>query len=102
MGITINIDKQLVNTAKAYSTINHRSMPKQIEHWAKIGRIAEENPDLTYDDIKNILLGLAEVDAGYTEEYKSGSLYEDSHNKHFQAKNKKVASRSNCCGRKSN
>jgi len=30
---------------------NH-SIAKQIEHWARIGRIAEENPDLTYEFIK--------------------------------------------------
>jgi hypothetical protein len=45
MGVAINLDTQLVNTAKAYSTAQSRSVPKQIEHWAKIGRIAEENPD---------------------------------------------------------
>jgi hypothetical protein len=30
-------------------------MPKQIEHWAKIGKIAEENPDLPYEFIQKIL-----------------------------------------------
>ena len=35
-------------------------VPKQIEHWVKIGRIAEENPDLPYNFIKDILLSLEE------------------------------------------
>jgi len=27
----------------------------QIEHWVKIGKIAEENPDLPYEFIKRVL-----------------------------------------------
>jgi hypothetical protein len=74
MGIAVNIDNSLVKTAKAYSTVEHRSVPKQIEHWAKIGRIAEENKDLTYYDIKEILLGIADIEAGNTEEYKDNTF----------------------------
>ena len=36
-------------------------MTKQIEHWAKIGRLAEETPDLPYSFIKDILLSLEEM-----------------------------------------
>jgi hypothetical protein len=74
MGVAVNLDKQLVNTAKSYSVVEHRSVPRQIEHWAKIGRIAEENQDLTYDAIKEILLGLSDVMAGNMEIYKDGML----------------------------
>lgn len=74
MGIAVNLDKNLIDVAKSYSVVEHRSVPKQIEHWAKIGRIAEENRDLTYDAIKEILLGLADVEAGNVETYKSGTL----------------------------
>lgn len=70
MGMSINIDKSLVEIAKSYSAIESRSVPKQIEHWAKIGRIAEENKDLTYNAIKEILLGLADAGAGNVEEYR--------------------------------
>lgn len=74
MGVTINLDQNLVTTARAYSVVEHRSVPKQIEHWAKIGRIAEENPDLTYEAIKSILLGMEELRTGQVEEYRPGSL----------------------------
>ncbi len=74
MGITVNLDTDLVNVARSYSIAQSRSLPKQIEHWAKIGRIAEENSDLSYMDIKNILLGLEDVRAGNVEEYRPGSL----------------------------
>lgn len=39
-----------------------RSAPKQIEHWAKIGRIAEDNPELPYRFIEELLLAQVEVE----------------------------------------
>lgn len=36
-----------------------------------IGRIAEENPDLPYEAIQSILLGLQDVRVGNVTEYKS-------------------------------
>ncbi len=41
----------------------------QIEHWARIDRIAEENPDLTYEFIKNILTAQQEAQSGKLESY---------------------------------
>ncbi|MCL5261100.1 MAG: ParD-like family protein [Gammaproteobacteria bacterium] len=70
MGISVNLDKNLVNTARCHSAVQDRSIPKQIEHWAKIGRIAEENPDLCYNVITEILLGLEDVKNNNVEEYK--------------------------------
>jgi len=32
-----------------------------VEYWAKLGRIAEENPDLPISFIKDILIGRAQV-----------------------------------------
>lgn len=34
-----------------------------------IDKIAEENPDLTYEFIKGILIGLQEIETGQTEPY---------------------------------
>ena len=39
---------------------------------AKIGKIVEENPDLTYSMVKDILIGLEELEQGETSEYKFG------------------------------
>ncbi|OGT44049.1 MAG: hypothetical protein A3F42_08715 [Gammaproteobacteria bacterium RIFCSPHIGHO2_12_FULL_37_34] len=64
MGVVINLDKNLVDEARTQSKILHRSIPKQIEHWARIEHIAEDNPDLTYSQIKDILLGLADYEKG--------------------------------------
>lgn len=69
MGLTINLDTELVKMARIHSAVESRSVPKQIEYWARIGRIAEENPDLTYNAIKGILLGLEDIKIGNVEEY---------------------------------
>jgi hypothetical protein len=49
-------------------------VPKQIEYWAKIGRISIENPDLSYKMIHDILLGLSQAENGETEDYNFGSF----------------------------
>lgn len=74
MGIAINLDNEFVNIARAYSGAESRSIPKQIERWAKIGRIAEENPDLTYSAIKEILLGLEDMKLGNVQAYDPDAL----------------------------
>jgi ParD-like antitoxin of type II bacterial toxin-antitoxin system len=70
MGLSVNLDTALVESARTYSKVLHRSVPKQIEHWAMVGRIAEENPDLPYEIIKDILLAIEDVKEGNIEEYK--------------------------------
>ena len=69
---TVKLSDQFVNDAKAAAIAMHRSVPKQIEHWARIGKIAEENPDLPVNLINNILIGLQEVEAGDVSEYEFG------------------------------
>ena len=72
MATSIRISEKLVNEAKKYSRIDHRSITGQIEHWAIIGKCIEENPDLTYSLIKEILIGIEELDHGESSEYKFG------------------------------
>ncbi|HCZ12546.1 MAG TPA: hypothetical protein DHV16_09925 [Nitrospiraceae bacterium] len=70
MATAVRISEKLVDDAKKYSRIDHRSVTGQIEHWAQIGKCAEENPDLTYSLIKEILIGLQELEQGEKSEYK--------------------------------
>ena len=35
MNIIVNLGQELIKTAKSYSVMQNRSVPKQIEHWAK-------------------------------------------------------------------
>ena len=72
MATAVRISKELVNEAKKFSRIDHRSLTGQIEHWARMGKCAEENPDLTYLLIKEILIGVEELEEGQKSEYKFG------------------------------
>jgi len=72
MATAVRISEKLVNEAKKFSRVDHRSVTGQIEHWAKIGKCAEDNPDLTYSLIKEILVGLQELEQGERSEYKFG------------------------------
>ena len=51
----IRLSSEIMESAFLAAPINSRSVPKQIEHWAKIGKIAEENPDLPYEFIRGVL-----------------------------------------------
>lgn len=66
---TVKLSKDIISEAKIMSKALNRSLAGQIEHWAKIGRLAEENPDLTYEFIKNILIGQQEALADKLELY---------------------------------
>lgn len=68
----IKLSDQLVADAIKHGKVFHRSPPKQIEYWAKIGKIAEENPDLALHFVKDILIGLEEADTGEVTEYQFG------------------------------
>ena len=72
MATAVRISERLVNEAKKFSRIDHRSLAGQIEHWALMGKCAEENPDLTFALIKEILIGLEELEQGEKTEYTFG------------------------------
>ncbi|MCG2776901.1 MAG: ParD-like family protein [Desulfobacterales bacterium] len=72
MATAVRISQQLVSEARKFSKVDHRSLTGQIEHWARIGKCAEENPDLTYDFIKEIFIGIEELNQGEKTEYKLG------------------------------
>ena len=57
----VKLSGEIISEASKYAVVFSRSVPKQIEHWVKIGRIAEENPDLSYSFIKDILISLEEM-----------------------------------------
>ena len=72
MTTAVRVSSNLVSEARKYSKIENRSVTAQIEYWAKIGKYAEENPDLTYILIKELIFGIAELDAGESSEYTFG------------------------------
>lgn len=56
MSVNVKLSEGLVDQARRHAQIQHRSVPKQIEYWSQIGKIAEENPDLPFAMIRDILI----------------------------------------------
>ena len=69
MSVNVKLSESLVEQAKRYAVIEHRSVPKQIEYWSRVGKIAEENPDLPFSMIRDILVADLEEPSG---EYQFG------------------------------
>jgi hypothetical protein len=64
MSINVKLSENLVEQAKVFGSIEHRSVPKQIEYWSQIGKIAQENPDLPFSLIREILIADQEPTVG--------------------------------------
>ena len=69
MAVNVKLSEALVEQARRYGHAQHRSVPKQIEYWSQIGRVAEDNPDLPFSMIRDIFLAQQET---ATEEYRFG------------------------------
>lgn len=69
MAINVKLSESLVDQARVYASIEHRSVPKQIEYWSQIGKIAAENPDLSFATIRTLLIADQEEPIG---EYQFG------------------------------
>jgi ParD-like antitoxin of type II bacterial toxin-antitoxin system len=72
MAIAIKLSDLLVEDAKPYAQAMHRSVPKQIEYWARLGKVAEENPDLPIHMLQDMLVSIEEVKAGNLSPYQFG------------------------------
>jgi len=66
----IQLSNEMMLEAGKYASVHTRSLSMQIEHWARIGKIAEENPDLPYTFIEDVLIGKAELDNGNVTPFK--------------------------------
>jgi hypothetical protein len=62
--VTVELSEEIISEAGKYASVFSRSVTMQIEHWARIGKIAEENPDLPYSFIEDVLLGKIEINNG--------------------------------------
>lgn len=69
---SIRLDQELIEKASIIGKALNRTTPKQIEHWAKIGEIMEDNPDLPYEFVRQAIVAKAERDAGKLETYEFG------------------------------
>ena len=64
MPTAVKISDELIAQARIKSKIFKRSIAGQIEYWAQIGKIVEENPDLPLPFIQDLLLGKEQIRAG--------------------------------------
>jgi hypothetical protein len=69
MAINVKLPESLVEEAKRIALAEHRSVPKQIEFYFRMARVAEENPELSFKLIREILIAQADETV---EEYQFG------------------------------
>ena len=69
MATSVRLDDGFVTHARVHAEAESRSLPKQIEYWAKIGQIMIDNPDLSYEFVREALLATEEVKQGLTKPY---------------------------------
>lgn len=74
---SVRLDESLVDRAATIGTALNRTTPKQIEHWAKIGKIMEDNPDLTYEFVLQAIIAKAELEHGNTTSYEFSESNKD-------------------------
>ncbi|MDA3895844.1 MAG: ParD-like family protein [Desulfobacteraceae bacterium] len=72
MSTAVKISDDLVAKAKIKSKVFKRSVAGQIEYWAKIGQIVEDNPDLPLPMIQDILIGKEQIKSGQGTPYVFG------------------------------
>lgn len=72
MSTAVKVSDDLFKKAQIKSKIFKRSIAGQIEYWAKIGQMVEENPDLPLPFIQDILIGREQIKAGQGTPYLFG------------------------------
>lgn len=69
MSVAIRLSDKVVNEAQKHAELNFRSVPKQIEYWFLLGKMAEENPDLPLSFIKDVLESKADIENGNVSDF---------------------------------
>ena len=61
--------EDVAQIAQFHAAAKHRSIPKQIEYWARLGKVVEDNPDMPLQFIQDTLLSIEEAKVGQRSEY---------------------------------
>ncbi|MFT2098280.1 TA system antitoxin ParD family protein [Marinomonas sp. 2405UD66-6] len=69
---SLRIDQYLVDKASIMAKALGRTALKQIEHWARIGEMMKDNPDLHYEFVKQTIIAKVEKEVGKLEPYDFG------------------------------
>ena len=73
MASPVRIKDCLYEEARIRATAESRSTSEQVSYWATLGKACEDNPDLSFHFVKDLLISNAEAKAGLVEEFKFGS-----------------------------
>lgn len=60
MSVSVRIDESLYGDAKVRAKAEFRTIPSQIEYWARVGRAALDNPDLPIEFVRDVLIARRE------------------------------------------
>jgi hypothetical protein len=64
MSSAVRVSDELYEAARSAAKAEFRSIPQQVEYWARLGRAAYDNPDLPIDFVRDILMSkMTDVDA---------------------------------------
>ena len=69
---SVRLDQELIARATITAKALSRTAPQQIEHWAKIGEMMEDNPYVPYEFVKQAIIAKAEREAEKLESYDFG------------------------------
>jgi hypothetical protein len=69
MSTVVRISDELANVARHRSKVEQRSMTAQLEYWVKIGKASEDNPNMTFALLKEIMISRSEIESSQGEEY---------------------------------
>lgn len=72
MSTALRLSDDLIEMATPYAAAERRSVPQQIEYWARLGKAVDDNPGLPVQFIKDILLAAQEAKAGLLAPYQFG------------------------------
>ena len=53
--INVGLDEELVAEAKIIGLLYSRPVESQLEYWATVGKLMEQNPDLSYAFVKDVM-----------------------------------------------
>ena len=73
MSTALKLSDELIELAKPHAAAKQRSIPKQIEYWARLGKVVEDNPDMPLQFIKDTLLSIEEAKVGQRSAYQFGA-----------------------------
>lgn len=55
MAVSVKLSDETVDTAREQAQVFQRTLGGQIDYWAKIGRLAELYPGLTFDYLQKLM-----------------------------------------------